>query len=738
MTFCLRLGAPGTVDGAGLGASLDAGLGAGLPSDKIGGKARSLLRLAEAGLEVPPAVVVTTDLLAALRADGPPLPTSLTAPEALANLERAERALAAASWPEGFAVMLAREVDTLAPDPGARFAVRSSAAVEDDPDQLAAGLFLSRVDLARGEVLEAVRAVLGSALSPAAVAYLAQSGRRVEELGFAVLIHPFVEGEAAGAAAFDPRSSVPPAIEVHAGNPDALRPNAERRITDALRALASTHGPVEVEWVSSSGEVTFLQLRPYRRQARVTAARDGGGPDDRVGASGRRPSDPLAGGPGPSQGPGIGDDSWRWDAAHNPLPLSPAQAGLVAMVDERCAIGLRQRIVGGYLFYATDPGSSTTPLEPAEALRALGVSVAGRLALPAPTLEEALETFVAVYQPLFGVVQPNARAKRGALAAFLRHRGFDPLPLLPKLFTGVPSAATDRARRARELAMAASGEARQAALAAYLEEFGDEAPRWDVAAPTWREAPARLERLVLGANIGPPVGARAWRDAADAVSARLPEGARTEWEERLKVARAAAGVAEDDDVLYARIQAHVRQALLREGARLLARGVLGSPDEIFWLPLVTVRREARGEIALAYEDVAPLIVAAQRADVEARANPPPVGAADSADLGAGIVRGLPGAIGARIGRVRLYDLHHEHDQAADQILVARTLLPTELPLLAPAAIVVETGGVLDHVAAQARERGIPAVVGAVGACRLLREGDQVLVDGGAGMVVRLG
>ena len=71
------------------------------------------------------------------------------------------------------------------------------------------------------------------------------------------------------------------------------------------------------------------------------------------------------------------------------------------------------------------------------------------------------------------------------------------------------------------------------------------------------------------------------------------------------------------------------------------------------------------------------------------------------------------------------------------MLVARTLLPTELPLLSPAAIVVETGGVLDHVAAQARERAIPAVVGAVGACRALRDGDQVLVDGDAGLVVRL-
>jgi phosphoenolpyruvate-protein kinase (PTS system EI component) len=85
-----------------------------------------------------------------------------------------------------------------------------------------------------------------------------------------------------------------------------------------------------------------------------------------------------------------------------------------------------------------------------------------------------------------------------------------------------------------------------------------------------------------------------------------------------------------------------------------------------------------------------------------------------------------------------HDLHGESSPTADTVLVARTLLPTELPLLSPAAIVVETGGALDHVAAQARERGIPAVVGAVGACDLLRDGDEVLVDGGAGWVVRLG
>jgi phosphoenolpyruvate-protein kinase (PTS system EI component) len=51
--------------------------------------------------------------------------------------------------------------------------------------------------------------------------------------------------------------------------------------------------------------------------------------------------------------------------------------------------------------------------------------------------------------------------------------------------------------------------------------------------------------------------------------------------------------------------------------------------------------------------------------------------------------------------------------------------------------VVETGGVLGHVAAQARERGIPAVVAAAGARGAIKFGDELLVDGDAGYVLRL-
>jgi phosphotransferase system enzyme I (PtsI) len=86
-------------------------------------------------------------------------------------------------------------------------------------------------------------------------------------------------------------------------------------------------------------------------------------------------------------------------------------------------------------------------------------------------------------------------------------------------------------------------------------------------------------------------------------------------------------------------------------------------------------------------------------------------------------------------------LRHGPEGAApppDAILLATSLLPTELPLLQVAALVTEAGGPLGHVATQARERGLPAVVGAAGALALLRDGDLAMVDGTTGVVTRIG
>ena len=262
--------------------------------------------------------------------------------------------------------------------------------------------------------------------------------------------------------------------------------------------------------------------------------------------------------------------------------------------------------------------------------------------------------------------------------------------------------------------------------------------------PTWREAPPRLAAgLNRQVRAGEQTNSRDddWRAAADAVSNALPPSDRPQWSELLGEARSAVAAAEEDDALYARAQAHVRRALLQEGSRLAARGLLGEADEIFWLPLELVRREARGEATLTREHAARLIDDARRADVEARKSPPSLADAGRPAEGAGVVRGRSGAGGVCIGRVKRWNVAAGDTGAGPDadpsVLVARTILPTELPLIAAAALVVETGGPLDHVAAQARERGIPAVVGALGALAAFEEGDRVLVDGDAGLVARI-
>ena len=95
------------------------------------------------------------------------------------------------------------------------------------------------------------------------------------------------------------------------------------RLEAALATLVATHGAVELEWAATGDVPVFLQLRPYRAGRPRRAAAN----------------------------TGAAEPGWRWDAAHNPLPLSPAQAGLVALVDARCAVPFAQQVRGGYLFY---------------------------------------------------------------------------------------------------------------------------------------------------------------------------------------------------------------------------------------------------------------------------------------------------------------------------------------------------------------------------------------------------
>ncbi len=213
---------------------------------------------------------------------------------------------------------------------------------------------------------------------------------------------------------------------------------------------------------------------------------------------------------------------------------------------------------------------------------------------------------------------------------------------------------------------------------------------WDVGAPTLREA---------GAEAAHPVSAADLDDAGD-------------------LASVVAAIGEADDALFYRAQAIVRRALLG-----LARAWrLSNPDDIFYFPLAEAARAQRARrMALAM----PLAIAAGRM----------LDAADST-VGVGTWRGRGGGGSARGAVARIGDMGELIGEPG--VVVARTITPGQVSQLRGAtAIVAEFGGMLGHAAAMARELGVPYAVGCVGAWSALAPGDEVVVDGDAGLVVRL-
>jgi pyruvate,water dikinase len=100
------------------------------------------------------------------------------------------------------------------------------------------------------------------------------------------------------------------------------------------------------------------------------------------------------------------------------------------------------------------------------------------------------------------------------------------------------------------------------------------------------------------------------------------------------------------------------------------------------------------------------------------------------------ITGFAGAAGIVEGMVRRIDCMEDGDQIQPgEILVTTTTNVGWTPLFPRlAAIVTDVGAPLSHAAIVARELGIPAVVGCGSATMLLKTGDHVRVDGGAGTV----
>lgn len=104
-----------------------------------------------------------------------------------------------------------------------------------------------------------------------------------------------------------------------------------------------------------------------------------------------------------------------------------------------------------------------------------------------------------------------------------------------------------------------------------------------------------------------------------------------------------------------------------------------------------------------------------------------------------IIKGLAAASGRVVGKA--YVITHpdcKPEIPPKAILVAPAIAPDWLPLLQQAAgIVTQQGGLTSHSAILARELGIPAVVNATNATKLIQTGESLVLDGDRGEVYRV-
>jgi pyruvate,water dikinase len=195
-----------------------------------------------------------------------------------------------------------------------------------------------------------------------------------------------------------------------------------------------------------------------------------------------------------------------------------------------------------------------------------------------------------------------------------------------------------------------------------------------------------------------------------------------------------------------RYLAGVKRLFLILGRKLVNRGLLDSPEDLFflvpdetralvadlpgaprrdWKSLVARRRV---EMARHAAEAAPDVIG------PSQAASPPAGAESP-----GALKGLPISGGYAEGPVRVILSPESLGQVrGGDVLVMPAIDPGMAPLMGLAsALVIEMGGMLSHGAIIAREYGIPAVANVRQATRRLKDGERVAVDAGRGEVRRL-
>ena len=306
-------------------------------------------------------------------------------------------------------------------------------------------------------------------------------------------------------------------------------------------------------------------------------------------------------------------------------------------------------------------------------------------------------------------------------------------------------------------------------LQAFLEAYGRRGDTWGLRPPGWIEDPTSVLRNLKDYVRQPDRDLPAERAALIEERERLLAETRErlagypgpvvgQFEGLLQSAQFANVLSEEHGFWIDFSSTYeVRLVFLEFGRRFAAAGVLDEPDGVFFLSIEEIRETAEAFPTLDRR----ALVAQRRAEIEQAAaiTPPPVlgtppsGPPPQDPIGRAIMkmfgggppptsdvptelRGNAGSPGKVSGTARIVRSLDEADRLRPgDVLVAEFTAPPWTPLFATvSAVVTDAGGILSHCAVVAREYGIPAVVGTGRATATIRDGQQVEVDGNAGLV----
>lgn len=306
-----------------------------------------------------------------------------------------------------------------------------------------------------------------------------------------------------------------------------------------------------------------------------------------------------------------------------------------------------------------------------------------------------------------------------------------------------------------DLAKLEGGNAVSHVIRAYLEEYGMRCPgEIDITRPRFSEQPTALVPMILSniKNFGPgahnAIFERGLREAKQKEQdllnrlEQLPGGKQKAKKTRKMISRLRNFVGYREYPKYLMIGRYwiIKQALLKEAAKLLQKGVIQEKEDIYYLSFGEFREVVRTNRL----DYSVITKRKEEYEVYEKLTPPRMmtsegevisGEYDTGNIPKGALAGIPVSSGTIEGRARV--ILRMEDAAIEEgdILVTAYTDPSWTPVFVSIkGLVTEVGGVMTHGSVIAREYGLPAVVGVENATRLIKDGQRIRVNGTEGYV----